>query len=73
MIPKDILEIAQREGKDFRKDKSHPNWIISGHHNKIDDSIKHEIERKGYMITEDHDFSYGYSQYRYQFIPNNCN
>jgi hypothetical protein len=73
MIPQDILQIAKREGKDFRKDKNNPNWIISGCYGKIPVRIQLEIEEKGYMITEDHDFSYGYSQYRYQFIPNNCN
>lgn len=70
MIPDPILQIAAQHGKDFRVDKNSPKWIINGRHNKIDDTIKQQIEEKGFTITEDHDFSYGFSQYYYQFTTN---
>lgn len=71
MIPQPILDIASEYGKEFRYDKNSPSWIISGHHNKIDDNIKRDIQEKGFTITEDHDFTYGFSQYRYKFSNNN--
>lgn len=67
MIPEPIRQIAIEHGKDFRVDKNSPSWIINGHHNKIDDWMKQKIEEKGFTITEEHDFSYGFSQYYYQF------
>lgn len=70
MIPQEILDIAKREGKDFRIDKNNTNWIISGYYGKIPALIQNEIEELGYFITEDYDYSYGYPQYRYKFTNN---
>jgi hypothetical protein len=67
MIPKDILEIAKHEGKDFRFDKNHPESIISGMRNKIDEKILWEIAKLGYVVYEQICTSYEYPHYYYQF------
>lgn len=68
MIPQEILDIATKHGKHFRYDKNHPESIISGMRNKIDDSIIWEIARLGYVVYTQECHSYEYPHYYYKFV-----